>query len=199
MKERPIIFTGESVRAILEGRKTQTRRVIKWDIRLLATYRDRVEAHYIKNGVAHFCNDFLSHCPYGQVGDRLWVRETYWQDQSGGVWCYKAGGLGRGLEGSLEPEFPPRNCGGKLVSTLFMPRWASRIDLEITGLRAERLQEIIAGDCTKEGIVYEDGDYVTMKVFDKFRLLWDSLNAKRGYGWDTNSWVWVISYERIRS
>jgi len=125
--------------------------------------------------------------PRYEVGDRLWVKEAYLKDiVTGEVWDYMAGRTNKHPYEGL-----------KYVPSIFMPRRASRIALEITKVRVERLQEVTAGDCTKEGIPYEDGDYITMRVFDKFHSLWDSLNAKRGYGWNFNPWVWVISFKRV--
>ena len=186
MKERPIIFSTEMVRAILDLKKTMTRRVIKpqpiyyehgawfeWE----RTKRD-LNATYLAVNMPNYC-------PYGQVGGKLWVRETWWCPEKGLPVAYKA---------NLEPHQVDKQVW---KPSIFMPRWASRILLEITEVRAERLQEITAGDCTREGILYEDGDYVTMRVFEKFKELWDSLNAKRGYGWETNPWVWPISFKRL--
>ena len=186
-KEHPIIFNTEMVRAILAGSKTQSRRVIKPQP---PPYCDAVKQ--LENGVWNFYKqadpDFHAYlkkgCPYGQVGDRLWVRETHYiggREENDWV-AYRADG---GYEDNAVRWKP----------SIFMPRWASRITLEITEVRVERVQEITAGDCTNEGIPYEGGDYVTMKVFAKFHKLWDSLNAKRGYGWATNPWVWVISFK----
>ncbi|MBA7499230.1 hypothetical protein ES704_01970 [subsurface metagenome] len=183
MKERPIIFSTDMVKAILDDRKTQTRRIIKWDIKLLATYPDRVEAHYIKNGIPTFCNDFLLHCPYGQVSNGLWVRET-WQHIKAGI-AYKA-------SWNNKPDW-------KWRSPLFMPRWASRITLEVTEVRVERVQGITPEDCILEGL--DKAEYLKdiwkRTALTEFRIIWDSLNAKRGYGWDSNPWVWVISFKKV--
>ena len=171
MKERPIIMTGESVRAILEGRKTQTRRVIKPQPRNGKDWR----------------------CPYGQSGGRLWVRET-WQAQSiTGEWWHKVKKDERPLHNwsvvdratlpaSLN-EMPP-----KWISPLFMPRWASRITLEVTGVRVERVQDISEDDAIAEGT----------GSTSVYRLLWDSINAKRGYSWDSNPWVWAVGFKIIK-
>jgi len=175
MKERPIIFNSENVKAILDGRKTQTRRVVK-----------KPEQYDNIRGC-----DFCS--PYGQVGQRLWVRETWWL-----------------------PSYLPSDDKAELKSLLvyraegdfgshgwrpsiFMPKWATRIWLEITEVRVERLQEIKFTDCEEEGIKtgYRVEWDAKNDLLRKFEALWDSLNAKRGFGWHTNCWVWVISFRRV--
>ena len=172
MKERPIIFTTDMVKAILDGIKTQTRKVIKsqpWGM-------DKVY-------FTAFRKDYGGRtCPYGQVGDRLWVRESFYTE-SGDIW-YKA-------DGQTAPMFI------KWKPSLFMPRWASRITLEITEVRVERLQEISDGDCQAEGCQYPQwrGSHTSWK--GAYKALWDSLNAKRGYGWEVNPWVWVISFDAM--
>jgi hypothetical protein len=179
MKERPIIFSTEMVKAILEGRKTQTRRVIK--ACSTATLHDGNQPEWVFT---------TAKCPYGQVGDRLWLKETWWKDQSGGCWGYKADGI----------EWPPPNCGGKSMSSMFMPRWASRLLLEITEVRVQRCQEIWLQDAMAEGcsLDFDMEHFGTYKdPITKFRELWDSLNAKRGYSWEINPWVWVINFKRV--
>jgi hypothetical protein len=165
MNERPILFSGEMVRAILEGRKTQTRRVIKPQLRI--NYK----------------------CPYGQPGDRLWVRET-WQ-------CFKPN-----TEEIINPNTvniralayrATNEWRGKWRPSIHMPRWASRITLEITAVRVERLQDIGEVDAMREGDPTCENTHI-----DWFRALWDSINAKRGYSWESNPWVWVVEFQRIR-
>ena len=179
MKEHPIIFSTDMVRAILDGKKTMTRRVIK--------NPERYE--HIRE--CDFC------CPYGQVGDRLWVRETLVITGGRGseYVAYKADGYE--LDKGIFPE--------KWRPSIFMPRWASRITLEITEVRVERVQEITEEDAIKEGICVvdntEDGIYSSPNYpdihRDIFMYLWDSLNTKRGYGWEVNPWVWVIEFKRV--
>ena len=193
MKETPIIMSGDHPKKILDGIKTMTRRT--WGLKAINTLPDNwIKAEYQGDAIWHFISDGLPaviKCPYGQVGDRLWVKETW-----------GAKGYGQSLPIEKEP-MKHRLVFGKDTDwqcrrpSIHMPRWASRITLEITGLRVERVQRITAGDCTKEGIPYENGDYVTMKVFDKFRQLWDSLNAKRGYSWESNPWVLVIEFNVV--
>lgn len=169
MKERPIIFSGEMVRAILDGRKTQTRRAVKM--------RDGAQEY----SVYDFRRDC---CPYGQPGDHLWVRETWLEWTEGGckeTCMYKA------------DDDPRAQNFGPWKSSLFMPRWASRITLEITKVRVERLQDISEEDAKAEGVVCQE----VKNSVEAFKELWDSLRAKKGNGWETNPWIWVIEFERV--
>lgn len=196
MKERPIIFSGEMVRTILDGRKTQARRVIKpqpstdhyghqWMFYSNPSKRLQINLYTIPKL-----------CPYGQPDDRLWVRESFAPERmaSGETRIeYKADG------GSPPPyvmndgrEIP---CSWK--PSIHMPCWASRIILEITEVRVERLQEIGVEDAIAEGCIPELKGKIFKPAIGLFRTLWDSLNAKRGYGWETNPWVWEISFRKI--
>ena len=174
VKERPILFSGEMVRAILDGRKTQTRRVVKPQPPPLGGF--------VKN-------------PYGQPGDRLWVRETWALDDK---YYYRA-------DGAVGDR-----CG-KWKPSIHMPRAASRITLEITGVRVERLQEITISDIYAEGAITDewlewrdDVSGVGMPAGsrienerDVWEKLWDSINGKT-YPWKSNPWVWVIEFKRIK-
>jgi len=188
MKEHPILFSGEMVRAILEGRKTQTRRVIKQD-RLLQL---QTEAGIITHDTNW--SPLYRFCHLGQIGDRLWVRETFWHyglgSELGGRQLYYK------CDMDLPAEFQIDHFM-KWKPSIFMPRWASRITLEITDIRIERLQEISKNDACAEGIqlLTEDFDTATTHI-EKYRMLWDELNAKRGYSWASNPWVWVIEFQR---
>ncbi|QCP50195.1 hypothetical protein FAZ95_14000 [Trinickia violacea] len=203
MTERPILFSGPMVRAILDGRKTQTRRPLK--------FPEPKEGWHISN------------CPYGRPGDRLWVRETCRADE-----------LPDGLDGVrylADDTFAPiantreaaerwielnayRGQAGAAVPSIHMPRWASRITLEIAGVRVERLQDISYEDALAEGVSDFAGRFAddsqntigetpeqTARRLEwpqrQYRLLWDNLNAARGYGWDMNPWVWVLEFRRI--
>ena len=194
MKEHPILFSGEMVRAILDGRKTMTRRVIK---------PQPVSIPEAK--VAH-ANWIMQNrtCPYGQPGDRLWVRET-WKptrascaiatgiDGPGTYVRYRADDSRRTVAHSMKCRGADRE---PWHPSIFMPRWASRITLEITEVRVERVQDITEEDAKAEAPPFPF-DYTPASYRSLFRALWDSLNAKRGYGWAANPWVWVISFKRV--
>jgi hypothetical protein len=208
------------VRAILEGRKTQTRRVMKpqpvqqtgW---VGGAYWERRPARGIVPADQWSIAGVLRFCPYGQRGDRLWVRETCRADEldSGldGV-RYPADGAFRAIADSSEAAarwvemYAYRGQTGATVPAIHMPRWASRITLEITSVRAERLQNISESDARDEGVTIADhhmrgycaGAYLPPSI-RAFHDLWDSLNAARGHGWDTNPWVWVVEFRRIES
>ena len=196
MKERPIIFSGEVVKAILGGRCTQTRRVITPQPDSDGGWKPCVSIH------DHNINEF---CPYGQVGDRLWVRETWRLEMHSGcfdvaykntVWKKDAGSNPymtkyKHLEDRTWVWRP----------SIFMPRWASRILLEITEVRVEKVQEIGISDAMSEGMYgsanfSKEGSYDTFR--DSFRILWDSINDKRGYSWSLNPWVWAVSFKLVK-
>ncbi|ENH6339276.1 hypothetical protein ABWH74_002617 [Burkholderia vietnamiensis] len=212
MKERPILFSGAMVRAILEGRKTQTRRVMKHqppdDVAPITVARyhptivdrrgDEAPGPEIFGA---FSDDGEWGCksPFGEPGDRLWVRETHlawWKlDEANPagprVFSHVAAYAADGYE--LEP-------GEKWIPSIHMLRAASRITLEITDVRAERLQEISQDDAEAEGIDFlrsvPDADE-TLDARGLFHCLWDGINAERGHGWEANPWVWVIEFRRI--
>ena len=121
------------------------------------------------------------------MGDRLWVRESFHATDIGHAVHYKA------KDG--EPNWM------KWKPSIFMPRWASRILLEITEVRTERLQTITPEDCKAEGINLDTDPFPTINAPDKylrcFQTLWDSLNTKKGYGWEKNPWCWCLSFKRI--
>jgi hypothetical protein len=182
MKERPILFSGPMVRAILEGRKTQTRRVVKPQSAILTDEMARVLG--VQPPAQQ--NAPVISCPYGVPGDRLWVRETYaWSGDSsipeadriasGEVWYRADGGRGGGI---------------RWRPSIFMPRWASRILLEITDVRVERLQDISDDDCRAEG-------YDRSHAFPRewFARLWASINGTGS--WAANPLVWVVSFQRV--
>jgi hypothetical protein len=212
MKERPILFSAPMVRALLDGSKTQTRRIVKPQpiekkhfvgghsipIPKRALMRNEtggevaVAADYV-----HIC------CPYGQPGDRLWVRET-WQgplfddmdacraepaDFQKPEFCEYA------ADGGPAPEF--MTMDDELVCrwrpSIHMPRWASRITLEITGVRVEKLQDISNADCKAEGVLPDHSD-----VFPHaraYQTLWEQINGAGS--WEANPWVWVVEFKRI--
>lgn len=187
MDAKPIIFSGEMVRAILDGHKTQTRRVIKpqfnqtWGAGVRNQDPDYFSVHVdIKEPDGEWR---WLRCPYGKAGDILWVRET-WAHVDGAIW-YAADGIDI-----------PRNDGVKLRPSIHMPRWASRITLEITNVRVERLFDISQEDAKAEGVSIEATR--TLTHVGAFAITWDAINKKRGYGWEggTNPWLWVVEFRR---
>ncbi len=198
MKDRPIIFNTEMVQAILDDRKSQTRRVIKPQL-LNPTWTG---TRWVESG-----NDNTIHfeikCPYGKIGDRLWVRET-WAVMEPAIIRYKAGGKDyffNAIPLSLEYVFTKH--GSSWRPSIFMPRIASRITLEITDIRVERVQDITRSDIRAEGLVCPEelkSDDVSPNYKEwylkAFKDLWDSINAKRGYSWKSNPWVWVIQFKK---
>jgi len=255
MNEHPILFSGEMVRAILEGRKVQTRRVIKPQ----PTYDTACGGHwYWLTGtwksicvgcstVEKFASRMLTpsvslnhprpRCPYGIPGDHLWVRET-WAVPSilddkpprafakWGVW-FKADGAYATIETHGLPfgSGYPDHAQGKWRPSIFMPRWASRITLLVTGVRVERVQSISEDDAKAEGVepvMYDTGGFEPWgapcpevpNYAEGFAALWDSINAKRtivhewedddgivhrdkvpgGYSWQSNPWVWAVTF-----
>lgn len=187
-KEKPILFSGEMVRAILEGRKTQTRRVV----------------------INRMIGSEWKPYSYGQPGDRLWVRETFQFVQAnsdGQRNTFRSATRFtqhdyRWIEYAATPkdkEPPPT-----WRPSIFMSRWACRLVLEIVRVCVERVQDITSADAKAEGVTLNP-DYVTQKVYGdpdggwryEYRKLWDSLNAKRGFGWIKNPWVWVIEFKPL--
>ena len=213
MKERPIIFSTPMVQAIIEGRKTQTRRVVKCDSNItgIATPEEwdagphplkKFETWGPKNAVALFKNDrgtiFGLPCPYGKPGDLLWVRETHARiphimSVFAGVHYFSDGPM---------PTISECHDAGllKKYPSIHMPKWAARIWLEITGVMVERVQEISHADAVAEG--YEEcepNNYGTgSRARDWFACLWDSINGKKeGCSWADNPWVWIVEFKRV--
>jgi hypothetical protein len=221
MKERPILFlfSSEMVLAILDGSKTQTRRVCK------PRFDDRKPCeHYspIGNGGV-ITNHMMRHCehgsegqpcPYGETGDRLWVRETFTIVPRTAYRCSE------GVQQTLRPNddhdaaiyragWDRSNGGIRWRPSRYMPRWASRIALEVDAVRVERVQDITEADAKAEGPSNMipcgcktgtrnrlSGALYEATYREGFCLLWNSINAKRGYGWDANPWVWVVGFKR---
>ncbi len=207
--EKGIIFGKAEVRALLDGRKTQTRRVI----RPQPTFdRDRDQWEWRgKRGIArwgpahhqpvlsalHY--GLLPECPHGVPGDRLWVRETWQSTIDLPPWVlYRADGA------MLCPETGKRDAflwSGPWTPSIHMPRWASRITLELTAVRVERLQGISEADAVAEGGEWM-GPPGGLNVTGwrghcfAFTYLWDSLNTKRAL-WASNPWVWVLEFKRV--
>lgn len=211
MKERPILFSGPMVRAILEGHKTQTRRVMKQQPK-------RVDAVYADGTIDTEClfrDGRRIKCPYGTVGDRLWVRETWQGPLIEEGQCldnmYAAEFCEYAATQKFAPEFEDADGNQRQGwrPSIHMPRWASRLLLEITDVRVERVQDISEADALAEGIEgpFEVGHTAYRapgdskprysKAAASFESLWDSINAKRGFGWDANPWVWALTFKRV--
>jgi len=225
IRERPILFSGPMVRAILEGRKTQTRRVIvpqPWEdvgtLRVGVYHPEIVVRGEYEPGPDEFGawsegGEFAVRCRYGAPGDRLWVREAHALEFGERV-VYRAdraarhfqdfafGGLAlHGERFWLDSGYEP----GRWRPSIHMPRWASRLTLELTDVRVERVQEISEDDAIAEGIevvnrlvVRPDTRTIEQSPRIAFRGRWDSTNAKRGYGWDANPWVWCLAFTVVQ-
>jgi len=209
MKERPILFNAEMVKAILSGRKTQTRRMIKFplrDVNMGCELAGNELAGEVKAG------DY-SNCPLGKPGDQLWVRETWSDVNNAGCpsVAYRADGEVRDLGEEDGEEADPNlekywfatwypdlinGTEGRWRPSIHMPRWASRINLLITGVRVERLNSITNDDAKAEGYPAEreiDGGSTDPWLW--FRDLWDGIYPDNTF--KVNPWVWVIEFERV--
>lgn len=224
------MFSGPMVRAILEGTKTQTRRIVRgagnagcvsWDggaqqsgCRIEDGWTDAALAIFFEGATPHSRGVTIARNPYGPPGDRLWVRETF---------AYVDGMFGNEREDPTHVGYradlaahvhDDSNGGGVKLDTfslnwehpsirwrpsIYMPRWASRITLEVTSVRVERLQAINPTDAIAEG-VFSDGDYATTPDLPypvaTYAKLWDSINGKRA-AWASNPWVWVVEFQRV--
>lgn len=185
------------VRAILEGRKTQTRRVVKPQPTIEVD--QRMHWNGIGWSVHHnrIISDMRRGCPYGDVGDRLWVRETLYAPNE--EWLYRADDSPVQVSKRDETAMLvwTHHKDQRICPTIHMPRWASRILLEITEVRVERVQSISAEDCIAEGLSSQlrEHDAVT-DLREQFGALWDGINAKRfGKAWADDPWVWCISFK----
>ena len=199
-KERPILFSGDMVRAILDGRKTMTRRVVK------------IAQHPQAERVQHFEGlrwDWLRYdglrlstfkCPFGKTGDRLWVRETFRLSDPNDCACYEPCRCRSG-QPMYRADGHYHDMEYKWKPSIYMPRWSSRITLEVTGVRVERLQDISEEDAQAEGAPLELGVLERTILGAKARYrsgfvrLWESINGPGS--WDANPWVWCISFKRV--
>lgn len=198
MADRPILFSGPMVRALLAGRKTMTRRVAK--VKPGITLSDITEWVEQPNGFRRgvFRRDQIAE-PRFAVGDRLYVREA-WRSaaplddtpprEMGDLLVpplrYEA-------DGAVENWAEWRgHDAGKFRQAMHMPRWASRLTLTVTDVRVQRLQDIDSDDAKAEGVFAVDLTKHTSVA--RFKELWDSLNAKRGFGWDANPWIVAVSF-----
>jgi hypothetical protein len=204
MKWRPILFSGEMVRAILDGRKTQTRRVMKpqpsAQVFQYCSFNGFYPALSDNEQAPNYNEEHRS--PYGVAGDRLWVRENGWErpDRTDKM-------MREGADTWPPYQYDVDDCdddqlrewGWKRRPSIFMPRWASRIILEIVKVRVERVQDISEADAQAEGITERTRLPGIEPLYAMtYAKLWNALNAKRGFGWDMNPWVWVIEFKRIK-
>ena len=202
MKERPILFGASMVRALLDGSKTQTRRVFK---------AKNGDVWPNKNDLPGM-HQILRNCPYGQPGDRLWVRETTHRRPMLHLLTgepldpkYDGGAYTADSRDVLNPDGFDLSWwySRKTCPAIHMPRWASRILLEIVSVRVERLQDISEVDAVAEGVTmtrygchehrYPDASCITAQ--QAYRTLWNSING--GGSWDANPWVWVVEFKRV--
>jgi hypothetical protein len=212
MKERPILFSAPMVRAILNGTKTQTRRVVKpWNGAEPSSKPAPADLEYLPDFTC-----YRSTCPYGQPGDQLWVRESFQPFLADGVDHWKANwetGEGYAVgypatDGIKEFIDADDNLKSTCKPSIHMPRWASRILLEVVSVRVERLQDISVADAIAEGIEPEP-ETAHWKNYDtspggwrylespiqSYRTLWNSINGPDA--WDANPWVWVVEFKRM--
>ena len=197
MEERPILFNSEMIKAILDGRKTMTRRVVKIQPESIGAvkfteYPTGTFNFTSNSGKVGIFNPQSIKCPYGIPGDQLWVRETWAKIEFGYTpeIIYKADTPNLSMVSDFKGWKP----------SIHMFRRHSRIQLEITDIRVERVQDIDEIDAQAEGTfvdtLHELKNSMTPNK-DQFSILWDSINKKRGFGWGVNPFVWVVEFERI--
>lgn len=207
IKEKPILFSAEMVRAIMNSAKTMTRRIVKGCVEEAGEY-----------SLEKWERGCFPKCPYGEVGQRLWVREAFCLPNMGDTRHDKIKGWSVFYRADCG-KMIHRDCSGFTVNdsdckwrpSIHMFRWACRLTLEITGVRVERLQEITEQDCWSEGIeevdgALDDAEIIRMaKVIGcsfedakpTFATLWNSIN---GVGsWESNPWVWVIAFKKLEA
>jgi len=198
--ERPILFSSPMVRAILAGKKSQTRRIVKPVFHKGTILKYAGDSEYLAGKTTDSSDVVRLFCPYGQPGDTLWVRETWRASASDPKYVHFAADLS---DYEREEKGPWR-------PSIFMPRWASRLTLRITSVRVERLQDISEADAEAEGVLpfFEQFDAIgrDQRVggrlcadhphWTSFVCLWDEINGDRG-AWASNPWVWCISFERV--
>lgn len=198
MKERPILFSAPMVRSLLEGRKTQTRRAVK----NTGLYAIDAAIHGEETAQRELAA-LATRSPYGQPGDLLWVKETTIKVEDHGYAgpCYVESEEGRAvLEYGLSPapddvtEVDPQDIRKR--PAIHMPRTMSRILLEVTAVRVERLQDISEADAEAEGIqeIVDAGVDHDGTPRDAYRALWEQINGAGS--WSANPWVWVVEFKR---
>ncbi|WP_413466858.1 hypothetical protein [Pantoea agglomerans] len=222
MRERPIIFNADMVRAVLDGRKTQTRRIIQSPAKNMQAsghkvieYREPGDKWYgehvfsMRNQSGTWCDytkeQFLAKCPFGAVGDRLWVRETFRVHSRAtdvATLVYKASEQQSWTQQTH--RVPIEKCNKPAVvdtwtPSIHMPRWASRITLEITCVRVERLNSMTEKDALAEGCLGGHdsipGYQYSATPHEHFHHVWQSIYGADS--WQANPWVWVIEFKRV--
>jgi hypothetical protein len=211
VKERPILFSGSMIRAILDGRKTQIRRVV-------APQQPKVsmcDPYYLElterdgSVTCYTTTQFTKRCPHGHPGDRLWVKETIRRVAPDGLGCAR---FAADDEPTAIDTWPWKR---DVLTAIHTPRGASRITLELTEVRVQRLQEISEDDARAEGVEpytpphghISPEQRVPGPGFDRVRLgdqphrlpfadLWDTINGKRA-PWESNPWVWALTFRRL--
>lgn len=209
MKTRPMLFNGPMVRALLDGSKTQTRRVMKnqpnedWvpdgygELNGYDADGEPTPDKIIGWGVVAYEGENGYKCPHGEPGDQIWVKETYWRDEEDGAILYAADPEDFSVVSQNKHETGSRRYNWK--PSIFMPRGASRLTLEITDIRVERLQDISEADAIAEGarcsalekIQARNGEWAKRA----YRSLWEQINGANS--WDNNPWVWVYTVKKV--
>lgn len=197
MADRPILMSAPMVRAILAGTKTQTRRVVKPQPRILAgellCWKDDALTD----------DQMAARCPYGQPGDQLWLRETWARDDEDGAYFYRADVGTRNGADDWQHNIDVGASGYRWRPSIHMPRAASRITLEVTNVRVERLHDILCSDAEAEGIVEQPGggwglaDSTHYHFTDpraSYWSLWEAINGPGSV--EANPWVWVVEFRR---
>jgi hypothetical protein len=227
-KARPILFSAPMVRALLDGSKTQTRRAVKlphqnplgqWEVFHWGgpdggRTHDGQTAPF-QHAISHSRTGEIHLCPYGQPGERLWVREAFDFLPSGGPDEPQACEIVYWAGGATEPRTAPHDYNPmiygreKVRPGIHMPRWASRLTLEIVSVRVERLQAISEADAKAEGAKFHDGhgtghsgwrhDYkdVHANARSAYARLWQEINGAGS--WDANPWVWAVEFKAVQS
>ena len=203
MKSRPILFSAPMVRALLAGTKTQTRRPLRE-----GTWLDPKEGVIRMCSVGNGVTGFQSvACPYGAPGDQLWVRESFIHEPADYVWEASVSIPCRPASTVYRADCKGDSRGAGRTSPMFMPRSLSRITLELTDVRVERLQDISEADALAEGVTpkWEPGcsgrlmeaigGFSFRPAASAYADLWEQINGAGS--WDANPWVWALSFKRV--
>tara|TARA_R100000306_G_scaffold62433_2_gene70105 strand:- start:1950 stop:2519 length:570 start_codon:yes stop_codon:yes gene_type:complete len=187
MSEKPILFNTEMVRAILDGRKTQTRRIIKPSFHM-----EQIDGELFFED--HW-GEYLEAKDVSLIrkGDTLWVRETV-AFEDGLKHAKQMWAMGQSVEYYFKTDCSPETGW---TPSIHMPKCVARIFLKVTNVRIERVQDISLYDAQHEGCPLTDTNNFVISPIVWFQQLWDSINDKRGYGWDKNPWVWVYDFEVV--